>query len=238
MASSQQSVIILEQHFKRTRMWSRAWPRSAVMPFGAVKARHGLKKFLHRVNLFRTDIPMEMILERYGGGAIAVSDYDPAWPKMFEQERANLRSALGALVLTVEHIGSTAVPGLAAKPIIDLLVGVHDLNDARSRCSEPLRALGYTYIPEYQSWLPDELFFRKGVPGPWTHHVHVMEPSNARWEAFLTFRDYLRTHPEVARAYGNLKKSLAAKFKDDIASYRNAKHDFVVGAMAEARADR
>jgi GrpB-like predicted nucleotidyltransferase (UPF0157 family) len=179
-----------------------------------------------------------MRVERYGGGAISVSDYDPAWPEMFEQERANLQSALGPLILTIEHMGSTAVPGLAAKPIIDLLVGVRNLAEARSRCIEPLETLGYTYMPEYEPWLPGELFFRKGSSGPWTHHVHIMELSNPRWDAFLSFRDYLRANPDVASSYGNLKKALAAKFKDDIAGYRNAKGDFVFAATVKARAER
>nr|WP_281352918.1 GrpB family protein [Mesorhizobium camelthorni] len=174
---------------------------------------------------------MEICVERYGGGVISVSDYDPAWPAMFKQERARLQSVLGTLILAIEHMGSTAVPGLAAKPIIDLLVGVRTLTEARSHCIKQLRALGYTYIPQYESWLPDELFFRKGVSGPWTHHVHVMELSNPRWEAFLSFRDYLRAHPDAASAYGDLKKSLAIAFKDDIAGYRNAKHDFVVATL-------
>src|SRR5262249_5932608 len=121
-------------------------------------------------------------MERYGAGPIVVIDYDPAWPALFEQERANLAAALGALVVTIEHVGSTAVPGLAAKPIIDLLVGVRSLEDARTRGIEALAALGYTYVPDYESFLPDELFFRKGVGGPWTHHAHVMEPSDPRWE--------------------------------------------------------
>jgi GrpB-like predicted nucleotidyltransferase (UPF0157 family) len=73
-------------------------------------------------------------MERYGGGSIVVSDYDPAWPATFEQERTSLHTALGSLVLTVEHIGSTAVPGLAAKPIIDLQLSVHSLADMRPGC--------------------------------------------------------------------------------------------------------
>lgn len=116
-------------------------------------------------------------MERYGGGLIAVCDYDPMWSVMFEQERARVHGRLGSMVTTIEHIGSTAVPGLAAKPIIDLLVGVRSLAEARSCCIEPLQGLSYTYVPEYESWLPAELFFRKGIPGPWTHHVHMMEPS-------------------------------------------------------------
>ena len=107
-------------------------------------------------------------MERYGGGLIVVTDYNPAWPAMFEREPTKLATALGPLVVTIEHVGSTAVPGLAAKPIIDLLVGVRSLDDARSACIKGLQALGYTYMPEYEAWLPGELFFRKGVPGPWT----------------------------------------------------------------------
>ena len=174
-------------------------------------------------------------MERYGGGPIIVTDYDPAWPAMFEQERAKLDTALGSLVVTIEHVGSTAVPGLAAKPIIDLLVGVRSLEEARPRCVEALQALGYRYIPEYQSWLPDELFFRKGVPGPWAHHVHVMQPSDPGWERRLLFRDYLRAHPHAAADYVNLKRRLAARYKDDIAAYRRGKDKFVQDTMAKAR---
>jgi len=87
-------------------------------------------------------------VERYGAGQIVVADYDPAWSAKFEQERAALAPLLGALVLSIEHFGSTAVPGLAAKPIIDLLVGVRSLDEARSCCIEPLRAAGYTYVTE------------------------------------------------------------------------------------------
>src|SRR5260221_13827892 len=137
-------------------------------------------------------------MERYGSGPIVVADYNPAWPAMFERERANLHAALGSLVVRIEHVGSTAVPGLAAKPIIDLLVGVRSLTQARCRGIESLQDLGYTYLPEYQSWLPDELFFRKGIPGPWTHHAHLMEPFNPGWERRLLFRDYLRAHREAA----------------------------------------
>ena len=94
---------------------------------------------------------------------------------MFERERARVQEALGPIVVTVEHVGSTAVPGLAAKPIIDLLVGVRSLPEARTCCVEPLEALRYRYMAEYEAWLPNEMLFRKGPPGPWTHHVHLME---------------------------------------------------------------
>jgi len=175
-------------------------------------------------------------MERYGGGSIVVCDYDPTWVALFERERTQLSNVLGSRMTAIEHVGSTSVPGLAAKPIIDLLVGVKSLPEARSCCLEPLGALGYAYMPEYESWLPEELFFRKGIRGPWTHHVHMMEPSNPRWEGFVVFRDYLRSHPEIAAAYGNLKKALALVLNEDIAAFRNAKSPFVQAVMVQARA--
>jgi GrpB-like predicted nucleotidyltransferase (UPF0157 family) len=181
---------------------------------------------------------MEGGMERYGGGAIMVCDYDPVWAATFEHERTCLHGVLGALVLTIEHVGSTSVPGLAAKPVIDLLVGVRSLPEARSCCIEPIQALGYTYLPQYESWLPGELFFRKGPPGPWTHHVHMMEPAHPHWDELLLFRDYLRCHPEIVGAYANVKKALALVFGEDIAGYRNAKHPFIQRVMANAQAER
>jgi GrpB-like predicted nucleotidyltransferase (UPF0157 family) len=165
-------------------------------------------------------------MERYGGGAIEVRDYDPHWPVLFEQECSRLRFVVGP-ALKIEHMGSTSVPGLAAKPIIDILVGIPNLSQARSTFEVPFVQLGYSYIPEYEAWLPGELFFRKGMPGPWTHHLHVMEQSNPRWRDFLLFRDYLRLHPEIAAMYGSLKKSLAAEFGENIEGFRTAKHLFV-----------
>ena len=178
---------------------------------------------------------MKTPAEKFGGGPIVIAEYNSAWPMMFEQEREAVWRALGTLVLEVEHIGSTAIPGLPAKPIIDLLVGIRSLEEARSHAVKPLVQLGYVYIPEYEPWLPDELFFRKGVPGPWTHHVHVMEPGNPRWQDHLRFRDYLRTHPTTAAAYSDLKKSLAHQFGEDIGAYRDAKDDFVREVLTRAR---
>ncbi|MBV9280085.1 MAG: GrpB family protein [Chloroflexi bacterium] len=176
--------------------------------------------------------------ERYGGGSIVICDYDLAWPQMFDQERLRLRDVLGSLAVVIEHVGSTAVPGLAAKPMIDLLVGVRSLDAARSRCVEPLWSLGYTYLAHYESWLPGEMLFRKGMPGPWTHHVHVTEPAGPRWDELILIRDYLRRHPEIASAYGHLKKALALVFEGDIAGYRAGKGPFLAQVMAKARAER
>jgi GrpB-like predicted nucleotidyltransferase (UPF0157 family) len=177
-------------------------------------------------------------MERYGSGSIVVFDYDPAWSAMFEQERMNLHAALDPFVLSIEHIGSTAVPGLAAKPIIDLQASARHLAEAQLHCIEPLRALGYTYLPEYEAWLPGELLFRKTLGPQWTHHLHILQGDHPRWRDRLLFRDYLRNHPEAADAYAKLKRDLAAAFDDDISGYRNAKDAFVAATMAQARAGR
>nr|WP_249804909.1 MULTISPECIES: GrpB family protein [unclassified Bradyrhizobium] len=126
--------------------------------------------------------------------------------------------------LKIEHMGSTSVSGLSAKPIIDILVGLPNLLRAKSTFVRPFAQLGYTYIPEYEAWLPGELFFRKRMPGPWTHHLHIMEQCNPRWRDFLLFRDYLRLHPEIAAAYGSQKKSLADEFGKNIEGFRKTKH--------------
>jgi GrpB-like predicted nucleotidyltransferase (UPF0157 family) len=176
-------------------------------------------------------------VEHYGGGQIVIHEYDPAWPALFEDERTRILDALGPNAITVEHVGSTAVPGLAAKPILDLLAGVRSLADARAVGVGQMQALGYTYLPEYEEWLPEELLFRKGPPGPWTHHAHVMEASNPRWEEYTLVRDYLRENPAVAEAYANLKKTLAVVYGDDIVGYRDAKRPFVGKVLASARAE-
>ena len=96
-----------------------------------------------------------------GGGSIVVCDYDPTWVAQFERERTQLSNVLGFENDCHRACRSTSVPGLAAKPIIDLLVGVKSLSEARFCCLDPLGARGYAYMPEYEPWLPEELFFRK-----------------------------------------------------------------------------
>lgn len=177
--------------------------------------------------------------ESYGGGEIEIRTYDSDWPRMFGLECARIEAALGDLVTAIEHIGSTAVPGLCAKPIIDLLVGIPDFARDRSTCREPLRAHGYAYMGEYEAWLPDEMLFRKvGRDGRWTHHAHVTEHDGPVWTDYLMLRDYLRSHAEAAHAYANLKLSLAARYRCDIAGYREAKRPFVEQLKKEARRTR
>jgi GrpB-like predicted nucleotidyltransferase (UPF0157 family) len=139
---------------------------------------------------------------------IAIVPYDPAWPAIFDAEAAGVRQALGALAMRVEHVGSTAVPGLAAKPIIDLQVSVPSL-EPMGRYVELLASGGYGHIPLGQFDLVYP-FFQKPVEWPCTHHVHLCVLGSEQEDNHLAFRDYLRTHPLIAGEYLELKRGLAA----------------------------
>ncbi len=169
------------------------------------------------------------------GPSIAIVDYDPNWPALFEAERGRILSATGHLVVVIEHVGSTAVPGLAAKPVIDIMAAVRHLDDAR-KCIEPLHAVGYEYVPEYEAELPERRYFHKGPSGDRTHHLHMVELTSDFWKRHLLFRDYLRAHPGTARQYQELKRRLAAQFGADRSGYTEAKGPFIRAVEEKARA--
>jgi GrpB-like predicted nucleotidyltransferase (UPF0157 family) len=168
---------------------------------------------------------------------IVIVDYDPRWPEMFRAERDAILSATGPRLVAIEHVGSTAVPGLGAKPIIDIMAGVRRLAEA-AECIAPLAPLGYRYLPEYEALIPDRRFFRKGPPGPITHHLHLVELGGDFWERHLLFRDYLRTHPEAAEAYYQLKRQMAARFSPDRNAYTDSKTQFIRSVEDRARRER
>ena len=165
---------------------------------------------------------------------VRIEPYDPEWPEKFDQERAALTDLLGDDITGgIHHIGSTSVPGLDAKPIVDILVGVKDLETARSYI-EPLKALNYMYAP-YRA--DTEAWFCKPHPAHRTHHLHLVPTDSERLTADLAFRDYLRTHPDVAREYLALKRKLAAEFEHDREAYTQAKADFVLRVVDRARSE-
>jgi GrpB-like predicted nucleotidyltransferase (UPF0157 family)/predicted kinase len=162
--------------------------------------------------------------------AVEVVSYDPAWPDQFEAERARIAAVLGDLVLEIHHIGSTAVPGLDAKPIIDTLLVVRHLDDATA-CIAPLQALGYAFIDYPQN--TDRRFFRKGVPR--THHLHIVAAGSQTLADHLEFRDALRADPKLRQQYRDLKHALSARYEHDRARYSESKGAFVENTLAERR---
>lgn len=165
--------------------------------------------------------------------AVQIFDYDTDWPRMYVGEAARIRRAIASVGLAIEHVGSTAVPGLAAKPVIDIMVGVRHLDDAKL-CVGPLAEIGYEYVPEYEDDIPDGRYFHKGPPGGCTHHLHMAEFRGDFWRRHLLFRDFLRSHPERAREYERLKRELAGTFGRDHLGYTEAKTAFIRAVEAEA----
>jgi GrpB-like predicted nucleotidyltransferase (UPF0157 family) len=166
---------------------------------------------------------------------IVIVEYDPLWPRLYTQELEKLMAILRPVVTASEHIGSTSVPGLAAKPIIDIMAAVSS-PDSVLAYLEPLEALGYTYIPEYENILPERRYFNKGEDGIDTYHLHVVEKGKGFWTTHLLFRDYLRSHPETAQQYAALKYDLANRFGNDRDTYTNSKGEFVQRVVNKARA--
>ena len=146
-----------------------------------------------------------------------VVDWDPAWPERAAEEAAAVGEVLGAT--KVEHIGSTSIAGLSAKPVLDLLAGLRPLEVGAASIAA-MEALGYEYLGEHG--LPGRLFFRKG-PEQRTHHVHAVELGGTEWRRHLAFRDYLRAHPEEAARYGEAKRALARAVEGDWEAYTDRK---------------
>jgi GrpB-like predicted nucleotidyltransferase (UPF0157 family) len=162
---------------------------------------------------------------------VDVVPYDPRWPAMFVAERDHLLACLPeGLVTRIEHFGSTAVPGLCAKPIVDVLVEVPDLEETKRRVAPILEAQGYDYFwrasfgettPPFYAW-----FIKRDGSGARTHHLHMVEAHFEHWDRLL-FRDYLIEHPDVAREYGRLKQALSRRHEQDRVAYTHAKSEFI-----------
>jgi GrpB-like predicted nucleotidyltransferase (UPF0157 family)/GNAT superfamily N-acetyltransferase len=166
---------------------------------------------------------------------VEIVPYDLSWPRQFIEEEQALRRALAAwLVGPVEHIGSTAVPGLAAKPVVDIMAGVETLDASRPAIVE-LADLGYCYAP-YRT--ESEHWFCKPSPAFRTHHLHLIPLDSPRWTETIAFRDYLRSHPRIAAEYADLKRHFAEVYRFDREAYTEAKGPFIARITALALQER
>jgi GrpB-like predicted nucleotidyltransferase (UPF0157 family) len=163
--------------------------------------------------------------------ALRIVDYDPDWPEMAAAEIDRVEAALGAVAVRVEHVGSTAVPGMAAKPIVDLQVAVAATRPTAPYV-EPLEGLGYLFAPDPES--PDFHFFGRPAERPRTHHLHVCEAGGDHELRHLALRDYLRARPGEATGYGEVKRELVAHRPGDRLAYIEGKSGYV--AALEQRA--
>ncbi len=164
---------------------------------------------------------------------VCVVPYDEHWPARYEVEALRIREALGHVAVAIHHIGSTSVPGLSAKPVIDILVEVTDLTDLDAR-TPAVKSLGYEAKGEFG--IPGRRYFRcDDASGTRTHQVHAFV-GGWQTERHVAFRDYLISHPPIAQLYGNLKHTLADRFPHDMNAYMDGKDSFVKYHEAEALA--
>jgi GrpB-like predicted nucleotidyltransferase (UPF0157 family) len=164
---------------------------------------------------------------------VEVVPHSPGWAAEFRAEAQRLRDALGDEVVAVHHVGSTAIPGISAKPIIDILLAVREVERLDDLGPE-MSGLGYEARGEFG--IPGRRFFVKHAGPRRTHHIHAFAAGSPELERHLAFRDYMISHPENARAYGRLKEGLAQEFPTDIEAYMDGKDAFIKEMESEALA--
>jgi len=164
-------------------------------------------------------------------GEIVIVPYNSEWPQKFEKEKTVLEKVIGNYITGgIHHIGSTSIPGLSAKPIIDILIGVESL-EASKACLDILPKIQYQYYPYKED---QEHWFCKPSPAHRDYHLHLIPTDNPDFKACLAFRDYLRSHEEARNKYQQLKTNLAEEFKNDRETYTQAKTEFVKEIVSKA----
>ncbi|MEM2929553.1 MAG: GrpB family protein [Thermoproteota archaeon] len=166
-------------------------------------------------------------------GPVVIVDYDPQWPLLYEEEKKNILAVIGHKVLAIEHVGSTAVLGLGAKPIIDIMAYVGGASDA-DECIPLLMRIGYTDVT-HQEGNPDWYYcLGKGVHSV-GYHLHLVRHGSDFAKKHLIFRDFLRTHPDVAQQYYEMKRKMAARYRFNRVAYTESKTLFIESIVARAR---
>ena len=166
-------------------------------------------------------------------GTVKLCEHHDEWAKLYEQEKQLLLETFGDSIIAIEHVGSTAIPGVPAKPLIDMNVAIPSIDDATIEKFIPkLQELGYTYMHKY----PDRHFFAKGPEEKRTHHLNLVKVgSETGWNDHILFRDYLNNHKTARDEYTALKLRLAQQFAEDRESYTKAKEEFILGIIQQAR---
>jgi GrpB-like predicted nucleotidyltransferase (UPF0157 family) len=155
---------------------------------------------------------------------VEVKPYNEQWSSIFEEEANILHKIFGSEIIDIQHIGSTSVNGLKAKPIIDIMLVVSDINRI-DEFNTPMVSIGYE--PKGENGIPQRRYFQKGGDNR-THHVHIFQLGNFEIDRHLAFRDYLQAHPDIAKKYGDLKEDLSKRFPCDIESYIKGKEQLIL----------
>ncbi|MDQ0233324.1 GrpB family protein [Metabacillus malikii] len=163
---------------------------------------------------------------------VHLHDYNPKWEVQYEYEKDRIVEVIGDKVIAIQHIGSTSIRGMQAKPIIDIMIGVHELAEV-THFIAPLSKIEYEYVPKPE--FTERKFFRKGRWGKGTCHLHICKFNSNEWMEKLLFRDYLRTHSQVADEYATLKQELASNYQFDRATYTKKKEPFIQAIIKKAK---
>lgn len=164
-------------------------------------------------------------------GLLKLAPYDPEWEAFFKKERNKIRKAVGQFILVIEHIGSTSIKNMCAKPIIDIAIGLKKYNDG-FKCVEGLDKIGYLYFGE--RGIPGRHFFRRDSEIV-KCHIHMYEIASAEWEYHILFRDYLSNHEKEAKEYASLKNDLIKQFGNNREKYTEAKAKFINNILKKAK---
>lgn len=162
---------------------------------------------------------------------VELTAYSPLWPAVFDIEKGRLDDIFGSDAVLIEHVGSTAVPGLGAKPIIDILLGAPTLAIVERHIPQ-LAESGYRYVPEFERAIPQRRYFVKLHGHPGHFNLHAVVYDTPFWKDLLAFRDILRADPGIAERYWRLKNALAARFRNDREAYADARTEFIRNALA------
>ncbi len=163
---------------------------------------------------------------------VRLTSYTNKWERLFEEEKSRLQGVIGRYVLDIQHVGSTSIPGMVAKPIIDIAIAVKNFEEA-SVCIKPIEQLGYEYKGE--NGISRRHFFVKG--NPTTHHIHMNEIGSRDWNDLIIFRNYLTHHEEIAKEYSELKMVLAQRYPTDRQAYQDNKAPFIERVLQLARSE-
>jgi len=166
-------------------------------------------------------------------GIVQILPFNPAWNESFTAERERLKLAIGAQVVDIQHIGSTSIPSMPSKPVLDIGIAVVDFESAKDYI-DPVVGLGYKYLGEYG--ILRRHFFMRGNPRP--HHIHMLENNSREWRSHLLFKTFLSEHPDFAREYAQLKFNLAQKHKTDRDAYQNGKEKFIKRVLELAKEEQ
>jgi len=166
---------------------------------------------------------------------VVIVPYDPDWPRIFEAEKRLIQATIGCIIRSLEHCGSTSVPGLCAKPIVDVIAGVDGADDA-DVCKELLQSVGYDDVSPGDN--PDWYYcLGKGPHSP-GFHIHIVREGSPHHTKHILFRDWLRTHPADVDAYMELKIRLSKKYRDDRVTYNESKTAFINEIVEKSKKSR